>query len=106
MAKERAAQWARRVDGVQTLRKGFIKTAWADMKVFQLWYKQTLKHGKILSTVIFRFRKRLSQVKIPPTVIFIVIFRLDTDSDKKEDTSTNNIKIHIYIDLDIKLDYS
>ena len=27
MAKERAAQWARRVDGVQTLRKGFIKTA-------------------------------------------------------------------------------
>ena len=27
MAKERSAQWIRRIEGVQTLRKGFIKTA-------------------------------------------------------------------------------
>ena len=27
MARERGAQWMRRVEGVQTLRKGFIKTA-------------------------------------------------------------------------------
>ena len=27
MARERSAQWIRRVEGVQTLRKGFIKTA-------------------------------------------------------------------------------
>ena len=27
MARERGAQWIRRVEGVQTLRKGFIKTA-------------------------------------------------------------------------------
>ena len=27
MARERSAQWIRRVEGVHTLRKGFIKTA-------------------------------------------------------------------------------
>ena len=27
MARERGAQWMRRVEGVHTLRKGFIKTA-------------------------------------------------------------------------------
>ena len=27
MARERGAQWLRRVEGVKTLRKGFIKTA-------------------------------------------------------------------------------
>ena len=27
MARERGARWIRRVEGIQTLRKGFIKTA-------------------------------------------------------------------------------